>query len=148
MQLKDVAIGDETDELSALIYYRQLFDLKFLQDLFCFLEVSTFRCGDQVFAGHHFPYFLTWASFKSQVTIGKYSYQFIFCIHNGNAADLVFFHQPQCVPNGGIFTKGHGVKDQSAFRSFDLAHLFGLALYRHILMQYAHTALPCEGNSQ
>ena len=64
-----------------------------------FRSVPSGRC-DEIFFRHHFPDFSLAVVFESQITVGENAYQFLVIVYDGNATDLIFFHQLQRITDG------------------------------------------------
>ncbi len=143
--LGDVFVGYQSDKVSFAVNHRELFDFMALQNLRCFLEVGRLRGGDDVFRGHHFVDGTVEVAFETEVAVGDYTYQEVFFIDHGYAADVEFLHHFQGVANGAAPAYGHRVVNHPVFGAFHRMHLPRLLLYGHVLVNHADAAFACYG---
>ena len=145
--LDKVFVGDQTDNLSCLVHYGELFDLILLQDGLNLLAVSvTVQYCHQILTGHsvfdeHCHIFL-----EADVTVGHDAHQMALPVSDGNASDMVVVHQGESVAHCLVLIDSHRVADHSVLAALYLAHLGGLGGYAHILVNHSYSSLPCKGD--
>ena len=145
--LGDVLIGNQSYQVVVLINDGQFLNLVLLQYLCGSKQVSLLMRRHQIILRHDFIHGTIQSAFKAEVTIGNDAYQVLFAIHYGDAADMVFRHDVQCLCHRRSEGDGHGVVDHAVLGTLDDSHLAGLVLYRHILVNNANTAFTGNGNS-
>ncbi len=137
----------KTDQFALFVDHGQFLDLIFLQDLLGLFQVGAFRGGDQLFFRHYFADLLAFVVFEAEVAVGKDAYEGLCIIYDGDAADLILFHQFECVADRRLLMEGDRIDDQSALAALDLSHLLYLLIDAHILVEDADAAFPgkCHG---
>ncbi len=148
LHLHNILVGDQSDQLSILIDYRQFFNFMPLQNILRLLKRRTRRRGYQVFTGHQIGNRPIVARLKTQVAIRQNADQLVFFIHNGNPANLKLLHQLQCIAYAGIHFQRHRIDDHAAFRALHVTNLLRLPLDGHVFMDNANAALARDCNRQ
>ena len=138
--LHDVAVGDEAHELALLVHHGQLLDLVLLQDVGSLGKGGAHMGGDEL-GDHDLAQRALHVALEAQVAVGHHADEHAVLVHDGDAADAVLLHQVQGVLHLGILVEGHGVDNHAVLGTFHLAHLVGLTLDAHVLVQHADAAL-------
>ena len=146
LDLYNVLVGDQPDKLIFFVHHRQLLDLVFLQDVGSLFEVSELRGGDQVRLGHHIVDGLLRVALKAQVAVGDDAHEDMARIHDRDAADAIFIHDLEGVADECVLADGYGVQDHAVLRPLHFAHLVGLVLDGHVLVDHADAAFLGNGN--
>ena len=84
-----------TVQFVVFIYYRQLLDSMFLQNLRNSLHIRRRIGSNDVLLSHYLIDTLIHIFLKTKVTIGNNAYQISFIIYHRNTTNLVFSHQSQ-----------------------------------------------------
>ena len=112
------------------------------------VAVGAFPHGDQLVArGHHFGDLGVEAGLKAQVAAGDDTDR-LAVIHHRHAGDTVLAGQLQHLADGGVGAHGNRVGNDAGFVFLDQAHMTGLGLGRHRLMNNADAAFLGDGDSQ
>ena len=136
--LEYVLVGDQADYMPLAVDDGQLLDLVFLQHLAHIFPVRLrVRYRDEVLGGHYVPDEHGHVVLETHVAVGHYSDEMPFAVGHRNAADVVVVHEPERVADRLVLVDGHRVVDHAVFGALHLAHLCGLGLYAHVLMNNA-----------
>jgi hypothetical protein len=144
--LADILEGDQTPQPPLLVDDRKLLDPMVLQDLLRLVERRSHRGGDQVLRGHHLRYRLFGIWIEAEVSVGDDPLQHPLAVDDRHAADGVFAHERESIADGGVEAEGDRIEDHPALRSFDAAHLFGLALGGHVLVDDSDSPFARQGD--
>ena len=142
----DVLNGNQSLEISVVVYQRQLFNLMCHQDFFCFIERGSHPAGNKVVLRHHFFNFGIIRAEKANVTVGKNADQFSGIIRNRHAADAVLGHNLHRIVHIMILGEKNRIVDNAVFAALHTLNLIGLIADGHIFMNNADAALARDGD--
>ena len=140
LRLRNVFVGNQTDEPSFAIDNGQFFYFILLKNLRRSRQIGLLMRRDKVFRGHHLVDQLVEPTLEAQVAVRHDAHQMAVIIDHGNAADVVVGHHIERVLHGATATNRHGVVNHTILGPLHNRHLTRLALNRHILVNHADTA--------
>ena len=144
----DILVGDKTHQLAVLVHHGELLHLGLHQDFGGCGNVGVWTGGYQILLCHHLAYQAAVVVLEAEVTVGDNTHQKTAIVHHGDAADMVCGHQLQGIGHCLVALDGHRVVYHTVFRTLYSAHLVGLHVYRHILVDNADAASTrhCNGH--
>jgi hypothetical protein len=145
--LGNILIGNQTYQFVVFIYYRQLLDSMFLQNLRNSLHIRRRIGSNDVLLSHYLIDTLIHIFLKTKVTIGNNAYQISFIIYHRNTTNLVFSHQSQRISYRRTSLDSHRVINHTVFGTLHNSYLTCLLLNGHILMNNSDTTFAGNGNS-
>ena len=146
LHLRDILIRDQADELSVLVHYRQLLYLVAQKHIGNVTSVGV-GYGHKVLRGHDLLYAAERVLLETEIAVGDYAYQHHVVIYDRNTSDLVLLHQCKGIAHRTLARNGYRVVNHSVLGTLHLAHLCGLFLDGHVLVNDSYASLPGYGNS-
>ena len=144
--LEYVLIGDKANDTALAIDHGEFLDLVLLQHLARIVPVGVVdREGYEMLRCHDVPYGHAHVVLETHVAVGYDSHEMVLGIGHWNASDMVVAHEPEGIAHRLVLVDRHGVVDHSVLRTLHLAHLGGLRLDAHVLVDDAYASLPCKG---
>ena len=143
----NILIGNQTHQFVVFIYYRQLLDSMFLQNLGNSLHIRRRIGSNDVLLSHYLIDALIHIFLKTKVTVSNNTHQISFIIYHRNTTDFVFSHQSQRISYRRTSLDCHRIINHTIFGTLHNSYLTCLLLNRHILMNNSDTALASNGNS-
>src|SRR5690606_36001395 len=146
--LLDVVDGHHAHETESIINHQHPLDTVLVQQFAHFTGGGTFLDGHQAFlGGHDVAYAGVQAGFETDVPGGDYAYQ-VTVVEHRYTGDVVLVSQLEQLRHGGVGVNGDRVLDHTGLELLDLAHLVGLLLDGHVLVDDADAAFLGHGNGQ
>ena len=145
--LRDVLIGNQTDQMIVLIHNGQFLDLVLLQDLGGSRQVCLLVGGHEVILRHDFLHRTVQTTLEAQVTVRHDTYKVIAVIDNGDTADMILRHDVEGLSHRRSLGNRDRIIDHTVLSTLDDSHLTGLIVDRHILMDHTDTTFTGNGDS-
>ncbi len=139
--LLDILEGNQATEQAVVVDNRELFNLMLLQNLLGPIEVRPDGCGDEAILRHHRVQLDPTIRLEAEVTVRDDAGQAPVAVDDGDTSDRIARHQTAGVGNGIGRRERNRIKNHPALRTFDTAHLGGLLLDGHVLVQDADPTL-------
>src|SRR5690554_8113742 len=144
--LLDVVDGHHALETESIINHQHPLYTVLVQQLAHFTGGGTFLDGHQAFlGGHDVAYAGVQTGFEADVPGGDYAYQ-VTVIEHRYTGDVVLVGQLEQLGHGGVGVNGDRILDHTGLELLDLAHLVGLLLDGHVLVDDADAAFLGHGN--
>ena len=145
--LRDVLIGNQSDQMIFLIHYGQLLDLVLLQDLGSGSQVCLLVRGHEVILRHNLLHRTIQTTLKAQVTVCHDTYEMIAVIDDRNTTDMILRHDVEGLSHRRSLRDGDRIIDHTILCTFHDSHLTGLIINRHILVDHTDTSFTGNGDS-
>jgi len=143
----EVFQGDQADELVFRVGEDELFHLRLVQQVARGFEPDVEARGDEVFR-HDLDDRGVGFAMVFEVAAGDDADDAAFAVEDGNARDVMGFHQFMGLAHGRGVRQGLGIGDDAVFGAFDLFDFEGLLIRGEVFMHDADAAQLGEGDGQ
>ena len=145
-RLLDVLDSDQTDTATVIVDHEQLLDAVLVEQLGRIGHADALARGYQV-TRHQLSHGLVGLAGEAHVAVRQDADEpLAFAVDDRDAGDRLGAHQLQRRRQRLVRMDGDGIDHHAGLEALDLAHLVGLRLGRHVLVDDAHAARLGHGN--